>query len=203
MNLLLNREQVDERFVYPGMRVVAPRVQQAAERVLHRAGGRGVDVALGRRQVDDVLAEEEVGDVDPLGIDALQHAHPRFRLVADPAHVLVLEVVEDGHLVALEDRHVVIQVFAFEGVGHDRLVLHADLIAEAAARQRLNRAFELPRRRVGRREREVPRDVVFQNRRLAGRQRRRHPGQLHETIDVGQDAVGCDSEDGDSGLQRF
>ena len=72
MNLLLNREQVDERFVDPGMRVVAPRVQQAAERVLHRAGRRGVDVALGRRQVDDVLAEEVVGDVDPLGEDAIR-----------------------------------------------------------------------------------------------------------------------------------
>ena len=62
VNLLLDREQIDQRLVNPRVRVVPPRVQQPAERVLHRAGRRRVDVALGRRQVDDVLAEEVVGD---------------------------------------------------------------------------------------------------------------------------------------------
>ena len=96
VDLLLDRQQIDQRLVNPRVRVVAPRVQQAAERVLHRAGRRRVDVALGRRQVDDVLAEEVVGDVDAFGEDAVEHAHPRLRLVAHPRHVLVLEVVEDG-----------------------------------------------------------------------------------------------------------
>ena len=71
-------------------------------------------------------------------------------------------------LVALEDRHVVVEVLALERVGHHGLVLDADLIGEAAPRERLNRALELPRRRVGAREREVPRDVVLQDGRLAG-----------------------------------
>ena len=105
-------------------------------------------------------------------------------------------------LVALEDRHVVVQVLALEGVGDDRLVLHADLVGEAAARQRLNRAFELPRRGVRRREREVPGDVVLEDRRLAGRERVGHAGELDEAIDVRKDGVGRDSENGDSGFHE-
>ena len=99
--------------------------------------------------------------------------------------------------VALEDRHVVVEILALERVGHDRLVLHADLVGEAAPRQRLNRPFELPRRRVRRRKRKVPGDVVLENRRLPGRQRGGHAGEIDQAIDVGKNAVDADSEDGD------
>ena len=173
VDLLLDREQIDQRLVNPRVRVVAPRVQQAAERVLHRAGRGRVDVALGGRQVDDVLAEEVVGDVDAFRKDAVEHAHLRLRLVAHPRHVAVLEVVEDGDLVLLEDRDVVVEVLALERVGDDRLVLDADLIGEAAARERLDRPLELPRRGVRRGEREVPGDVVLENRGLARPRARR------------------------------
>ena len=182
------------------MRVVPPRVQQPAERVLHRAGRRRVDVALGRRQVNDVLAEEVVGNVDAFGEDALQHAHPRLRLVRNPLHVPVLEVVEDGDLVALEDRNVVIEVFALERVGDDRLVLDADLIGEAVVRERANRALELPRRGVRAGKRKVPRDVVFEDRRLAGRERLVHAAERQQTIDVGENRVGRDAENRNPGL---
>ena len=50
-----------------------------------------------------------------------------------------------------------VEVLALERVGDDRLVLDADLVGEAAARQRLDRAFELPRRGVRRRETESAR----------------------------------------------
>ena len=46
--------------------------------------------------------------------------------------------------------------------------------------------FELPRRGVRRREREVPGDVVLEDRRLAGRQRVGDAGEVDETIDVGR-----------------
>jgi len=49
VDLLLDREQIDQRLVDPRVRVVALRVEQAAERVLHRAGGRCIDMALNRR----------------------------------------------------------------------------------------------------------------------------------------------------------
>ena len=98
VDLLLNREQIDERFVNPRVGVVPPRVQQAAERVLHRAGRRRVDVALHGRQVHDVLAEEVVGDADAFGKDVIERAHARLRPIAHPLHVAVLEVVEDGNV---------------------------------------------------------------------------------------------------------
>jgi len=53
--------------VNPTVGVVPVGGQQAAKGVLHRASGRGVDVALDRGQMDDVLAQEVVGDANPVG----------------------------------------------------------------------------------------------------------------------------------------
>src|SRR5262249_46490384 len=119
---------------------------------------------------------------------------------ADPLHVLVLEVVADGDLIALEDRHVVVQIFAFEGVGDDRLVLDAHLIGEAVPRERLNRAFELPRRGVRAGKRAVPGDVVLQDRRGRRREGLRDAAERHGTIDVAEDVVGRDAKNSDSGF---
>ena len=199
VDLLLDREQIDQRLVDPRVGVVPPRVEQSAERVLHCAGGGGVDVALGRRQVDDVLAEEVVGDVNALGEDAVEHAHLRLRLVAHPRHVAVLEVVEDGDPVLLENRDVVVEVLALERVGDDGLVLDAAQVAVAGAVQRADRALELPRRRVGPWEREVPGDVVLEDRRLARGERGLDAGQADEAIDVLKNGLGRDADDGDLG----
>ena len=192
MNFLLDGQEVHQRLVNPRMRVVAPRIQQTAERILHRAGRRRIDMALRRRQMDDVFTEEVVGNVDAFGEDAIEHAHSRLRLVVHPCHVLVLEVVTDGNVVAFEDRHVVVQILALERVRHDRLVLHADLIGEAAPRQRLNRPFELPRRRVRGRKGKVPRDVVLQNRGLTAGEGGGQAAELYKAIDVGQNRIGGD-----------
>ena len=62
VNLLLDHQQIDQRFVDHRMRPVPPLVQQPAERVLHRAGRRREDVRLDRRQVKDVLADEAARD---------------------------------------------------------------------------------------------------------------------------------------------
>src|SRR5581483_3119891 len=111
--------------------------------------------------------------------------------------VLVLEVVEDGHVVFLEDRHVVVEILALERVGDDRLVLDADLIAEPLARERADRAFELPRRRVRAGKREMPGDVVLEDRRRAARQRARDARDVEQAIDVGEDGIGLNPEDRD------
>ena len=101
VDLLLDRQQVDQRLVDPAMRVVPARVQQAAEGVLHRARGRRVDVALDRRQMDDVLAEEVVRDVDAFGKDLVQHEHlALWARMRTQRMSLVFEVVEDGDAVA-------------------------------------------------------------------------------------------------------
>jgi hypothetical protein len=131
VDLLLDGEEIHQSPVDPRVRVVPVRREEAAEGVLHRAGGRGVDVALDRRQVQDVLAEEVVGDADARAGRCVEHVHLRLGLVLHPLHVLVLEVVEDRDVVLLEEREVVVEVFALEGVGHHRLVLDAGDVLEA------------------------------------------------------------------------
>jgi hypothetical protein len=136
-------------------------LSRPAERVLHRAGGGRVDVTLDRRQVHDVLADEEVGDLNPLGENFVEDAHARARAIGHPRHVFWFEVELHRHVVRAKDRDVVVQVLAFERVGDDGLVLHAGELAEPFAAQRADRALELPRRRVRGGERVVPRDVVL------------------------------------------
>ncbi len=190
MDLLLDGEEVDEGLVDPAVGVVPLGVEQAAEGVLHRPGRRRVDVGLDRGQVDDVLAEEVVGDRDPLGEDVVEDVHLRLGAIRDPLHVLVLEVVADGDVVLLEERQVVVEVLALEGVGHDRLVLNADDLLVAAAAEREDRPLHLPRRRVRARERVVPGDVVLEDRGGALLEGVLHPGEVAEAIDVLDDVVG-------------
>ena len=197
VDFLLDREQVHERLVNPRMGVVTACVPQTAERVLHGAGRRRVDVAFRRRQVHDVLAEEEIGNADAFGIDSIQHAHPRGRLITDPFHVLVLEVVEDGHAVFPEDGNVMIEILPLERIRDHRLVLHADLVRVAAPGERLNRAFELPRRGVRGRKREMPGNVVLEDGRAARCERLRGAPEIHESIDIGKDGVWRDANDRD------
>jgi hypothetical protein len=99
-----------------------------------------------------------------------------------------------------EDRQVVVEILALERVGDHRLVLDAHLIGEAASRQCLNRAFELPWRGVGSRNRKLPRDVVLQDRRRAARQRARHAAEINDAIDIGQNCFWGDTKDRDRGF---
>ena len=177
MDLPLDRQQVHQRLVNPGVRVMPVFAQQPTEGVLHRAGGRRVHVRLDGRQMDDVLADEIIRDLDPLRVDVIQRQHRRLGPVGHPRHVFFAEIVQRRNVVTPEDRHVAVQIFALERVGDHRLVLHADQIVEARGAQRQDRAFELPRRRVGAGHREMPRDVILQDRRRVGRQRLRAAGQ--------------------------
>ena len=149
------------------MGVVSLRIQKTAKGIFHRPGGRGVDMALDRRQMDDVLPDEVVGHKDALRVDVVEHTHRRAWLVAYPAHVLALEVVAHRDTVVLENRNVAVEVLALERIGHDRPVLHADLMVVAPCPQRPDRSLQLPRRRIRTRKREVPGDVVLENGRQA------------------------------------
>src|SRR5579859_5481457 len=157
------------------MRVMAPRVQQTTEGILHRAGGRRVDVALDRGKMDDIFAGEEVWNVDAFGENFVQHAHSGFRLDADPLHVAIFEVVEHGDAIASEDGHVPVQIFALECVRYDRFVLDAYQIIEAVGVQAADSALELPGSGVGGGEGKVPADVVLEDGRRPGREMVPHP----------------------------
>jgi hypothetical protein len=114
-----------------------------------------------------VLAEEVVRNLDVAVEDTVQDEHPVLRLVLDPLHVLWSEVEEDRHVVRLADGPVAVEVGALEGVGDHGSVLDTGQVAQAGGTQREDGAFELPGRRVGAWKREVPGDVVLEDRRRA------------------------------------
>jgi len=75
--------------------------------------------------------------------------HARLGLVLDPAHVAFLEVVENRYVILAEERHVVIEILALEGVGHHGLVLHAGDVGVPRGLQGLDGSLHLPGRGVG------------------------------------------------------
>ena len=156
MNFFLDGKQVHQRLVNHRMRIVPVCGQQAAEGVLHGSGGGGVDVALDRGQMNDVFTDEKIRYLNALGKDIVQRQHLGLGRIRNPLHIAVAEVIKDRDIVFLEDGDVVIEVLAFEGVGDDGLVLHANQILIAALLQSLDGAFQLPGRGVRARKRVVP-----------------------------------------------
>jgi hypothetical protein len=150
--------------------------------------------------VDDVLAVEVVGDVQALREDVVEHKQLVLRPERLPAHVLLAEVELHVDVVVAEDRHVVVEVLALEGVRHDSLVLHADQVVVAGVAQRDDGALELPRRGVRRREREVPGDVVLEHRRRRRVEVLPELGQFHQPLVVLQHRLRIRRQDGDLGL---
>ena len=63
----------------------------------------------------------------------------------------------------LEDGHIAVQVFAFEGIGDHGLVLHADQVIETGLAQGQDGAFQLPGGGVGAGHGEMPGDVIFED----------------------------------------
>jgi hypothetical protein len=94
-------------------------------------------------------------------------------------------------------RDVAVQILALERVGDDRLVLHAHQVVVAARSQRADRALELPRRRVRAGKREVPRDVVLEDRGRARLEGGRDAGQVVQAVEVVEDVIGADAYDRD------
>ena len=72
MQLALHVEEIDEHLVHVLVRVVPHLAEQAAERVLDRAGHHGVPVRLDRREMDDLSARIDRRDLDALGEDVVQ-----------------------------------------------------------------------------------------------------------------------------------
>ena len=202
MDLLLDRQQVDQRLVNPGMRVVPVGAQQPAEGVLHRAGGGGVDMGFHRRQVDDVLAEEIIGDADSLFEDLIQHQHLRLGLVFHPGHIFLAEIVFHRDAVMAEDRDEPVQVLALEGVGHHRLILHADQVVETRLLQREDGALQLPGGGIRAGQRIMPGDVVLQDRGHPGRERLGAARHLEQALIIRQHGLRRGSQYRNFGFRR-
>ncbi len=137
--------------------------EQPAEGVFHGPSGGRVHVTFDGRQVNDVLADEIIGDMNTFGVDIIQGQHLGLGPIGHPCHVIPSEVVEHWNIIVLADWHIAIQVFALESIGDDRLVLHAHQIGEARLAQGQDGALQLPGGSVGTGHRIVPGDVVFED----------------------------------------
>jgi hypothetical protein len=106
MDPLLNHQQIHQRFVDHRMRPVAALVEQAAKRVLHRAGCRCEDVGLHSGQVNDVFTDEAARDGKPIRIHVIE-AEEFFRQVpnriADGNPLLTLVQVHVAKAMRLDD----------------------------------------------------------------------------------------------------
>ena len=148
--------------------------------------------------MDDVLAEEELGDGDPLGVDLGQHQHLPLGLVGDPLEVVLEAVVAHRHVVLVEHGQVAVQPLPLLGIGDHRVVLHADLVGVAVGAELLDRPLELPGGGVRPGEGEVPGDVVLEDRGGAGSQMALDLGQLHGAPGVLEDGLGSGLQYGDA-----
>ncbi len=72
VDLLLDHQQIHQRFVDDRMRPVPTLVQQTAEGVLHGTGGGGENVSLDRGQMDDVFPDKSLRDVEAIGVHIVE-----------------------------------------------------------------------------------------------------------------------------------
>ncbi len=160
VDLLLDGEQVHQRFVDDSVGPVAFFKQQTAESVLHGAGHLREDVRLHGGQMDDVGSDEPLRDADAFGIDAVKYQHFRLRLVVNPLLAFFVQM-DIAQAVLFQNLLVFVGHLAASGVDDDGAVVAAVelLFAVAVFEERCDDAVELPRRsRTGRIE-VLPTDV--------------------------------------------
>ncbi len=146
VDVLLDREQIDQCLVDDAVRPVALAPEQTAERVLHRAGNRRKDVRLHRGQLDDVVADEEFRDIDALWINIAQNKERLLGFVAHPGHFRLVDVGA-GDAVLVGDITVLVVGFAVARVHDHRIVVNAEEIIVPIGLELADDALQLPRRR--------------------------------------------------------
>jgi hypothetical protein len=164
------------------------------------AARRGERVALHRRQVHHVLAEEIIGNEDAAGEHFVKCVQSRLWPVFQPLHVRWFEVVKHRHLITFDQRQVVIEVFTLRRIGHDALALNEGYVGEPAVAQRDQRALELPGRGVRGGERVVPGELLAHDRGPGSVQRRPKASQLTQAPNVAEDSFRSHLQDRDFGL---
>ncbi len=205
MDLLLDHQEVDQRFMDHRVRPVPVLVKQPAERVLHRARRGREHVRLHRGQVDDVLADEALRDHEALRVDLVQ-AEKLLREVADGvADVNPLFRLVDVHVpetVRLDD----VQLFVF-ALAEMRIDHHGAVVAGvdqgrvvAVLLHRADHALELPRRRRAAGEEEVPRDIDLEPRVGVLPDDVLITGEIQQRVIVAQHGLGRRAEDRNPGF---
>ena len=196
VQLALHVHEVDHHLVDVLVRVVPDFLQQAAERVLDRTGGRGVAVNFTRGRVKDVLPDVHRRDLDPLGEDRVQLEQGRLELVDRPLDV---GQRDERHAVALEHRPPLVVPAASDRVGDHRLVLDGKdpPPVVAVVGQRRQDSVDLPGLARARREILGPREVELEDQVLIAGQDLVVLHQPHQPPVVLDDGLGAGAEQGD------
>ena len=203
MNLLLNHQQIHERFVDHRVGPVPLFVEQPAKCVFHGARGRGEHVRLDRGQVNDVLADESPGYHEPVRIDPVQ-AQKIVRKAAnriadvDPLHARLVQV-DVAQAVRLDDVHLLVLALAHPGIDHDRAVVAA---VNAFGRIPValhgpDHAVKLPGRGGTAREKEMPAYVDLEGGIFVLGQDVLVTGKVHEAVRVAQNGGRRGFQNGD------
>ena len=203
MNLLLDHQQVHQRLVDDWMGPVPALVEQPAERIFHGPGGGGEDVSLDRGKMDDVFADEALGDVEPVGIDVVQHQEvvrqiPHRVPNVNPFDIFFIKV-DVAQAVGFDDVDLLVFPLAQPGIDdHGAVVRSMDGFAGIAVlQQRADDAFELPGRGGAARIEEMPGDVDLEGGFDIFGQMILIIGQVHQPIVIGEDGPGRSAQNCD------
>ena len=190
VNILLDLQQVDERFVDHAVRPMAFLVEQAAEGVLHRAGDVRKDVRLHRRQMQDILAVKEFGNADPVSIYLIEDEKRLFRFVGDPFNVLLVGLGCLQAVFFLNERMPIVEL-PFLSVHNDGVVVRGDqvVVRVAIGEHCLRHAFELPGGRRAAGVPNLPGDVDLEERFVLLGQIVRVARQMHQPSIILQDGL--------------
>ena len=191
VNFFLDHQKVDQRLVDHRMRPVPLLIQQAAERVFHRAGRRRENMRLDGGQVDDVFADKPLRDHESVGINLVQAQELIGQVPDRIPHVdpfVAFVKMDVFQPVSLDDRQLLVLPLAEVRVDHHGPVVTAVDFSGIVAipLQRPDHAIQLPRsRRTGRVEK-VPTDVDLQRRFPVLRQGFLVARQVHHPVDIGK-----------------
>jgi hypothetical protein len=188
MQFALHVHEVDEDLVHELVRVVAHLFQEAAERVLDRAGRCRVAVDLHRGRMKDILADVQLRNLDALGEDRVQPQQWRLELIDGPLDV---RQRDERHAVPLEHRPPLVVATAGDRVGDDRLVLDREdpLTVVAVGGEGLQNPVDLPGLARARRKVLGPREVELEDQILVPGQDRVVLHQAHQAPVVLDDGL--------------
>ena len=172
MDLLLDRQQVDHSLVDHAVGPVAFFVEQAAERIFHRAGDDGEDMRFHRGQLDDILVEEVFGQQDAVREDVIQHQHRRLGRIAHPTHLRLVQV-DVTKAVCVDDSLMLVVLLPDIGVDDHRLIVRRRQVGVAVGLELAHDALDLPGRAGTCGIPGLPGDVDLENGLMVFRQRLR------------------------------
>ena len=144
VDLLLDRQKIDQCFVDDGVRPMAIAMQQSAERVFHGAGHLSKHVRLDGGEVDDVFAGKGLRDEQTVWENVVQHKHVALWRIRNPSVWRHIKC-DAWDTVLFLDNLVLILGLALKRVDHHGPVVRGHQIIVPVRLELLDHSVHLPR----------------------------------------------------------